>query len=468
MRELVEKQVASNQAELQAIEATLAKFSSAGVSTAELAGDGKQNAAADIYERFTSVQALLATVEEKIENLHRELSRQSPQADEIRAARAELGQYRTRYTDQNPLVIERVDRLAALEAENKLLVEEIRKDPSKAATLTAIGGEIYSKLVDLELERDTLKRQAGALEKMRQQAMQSPEQTIKIAALLESKANLKAAQSSLLGRLQEARFFEESAPGYYSIFTPAALDRVSVRTRTMKMTVISLAGLFGGTLCGLMLATFGAVLDPKLRTSSEAAAIVGAPLFVSVPVDGNSEKAAAIGGKLWLRWIGGFAQTKQPRAVWASAPGRGEETFWKLLLFQARKFSPALLIVDCGATRSEALAALPQSKMYDTEDLPALTAMHCPLNECSISESAELASLIKTCAASGREVWLRFAGPVQERTARLARSAQSPLVVVTLHTHTVAFWREQSELLHQSVGAPCGVVTTNVTSNFPN
>ena len=466
MRELMEKQVASNQTELQAIEAKLEKFGQDGLLTADVTGDGKQNSAADIFEKYESVHAQLANLDEKIDNLRRELSRQSPQADDIRAARIELGQYRTRYTEQNPLVQERIDRLAALEAENKLLAEEIQKDPSKAATLTALGGEIYARIVDLQLQRDTLKRQTGPLEKMREQAAQSPAQAMKIAELLQSRTNLKTAQSSLLGRLQEARFFEESAPGYYSLFTPASLDRVAVRSKSMKISVFSLAGLIGGSMCGLMLATFGAVVDPTLRTSLEAASVIGAPLFASVPADCNAEKAAEIGGKLWLRWIGGYAQTKQPRAVWTPVPGKGEETFWKLLLVQARKLSPALLIVDCGSARSGALAALPQSKINDPMDPPALSAMHCLLNDCSLSEIAELESLIKRCAASGREVWLRFEGPVQERAARLARLAQAPLLVVSLHARPVAFWREQADLLTHSVGSLSGVVTTNESSAF--
>jgi capsular polysaccharide biosynthesis protein len=456
VRILVEKQVASNQTELQTIEVRLAKFGRDGLLTPELTGDAKQNAA-DVFEKYESVHAQLATLAEKIDNLRSELLRQSPQADEIRAARIELGLYRTRYTERNPLVIERVERLVALEAENKLLVEEIRKDPSIAASLTAIGAEIYAKIVDLELERGALKRQEGILEKLREQAKQSPEQAMKIAELLESRANLKAAQISLLGRLEEARFFEESAPGYYSIFTPAALDRMSVRSRSMKISVFSLAGLLGGGMCGLMLAMCGALADPRLRTAAEAAAIVGAPLFASVPVDCNPEKAVELGGKLWLRWIGGYAQTKRPRAVWTPAPDKGEEFFWKLLLAQARKLSPALLIVDCGSTRSAALAALPQSKLFNTADLPTPAAMHCPLDDFGPSESAELASLIKRCTESGR---------AQERAARLARSAQAPLLVLSLHTHTVAFWREQAALLTHSVGPLSGVVATNESSAF--
>ena len=48
-----------------------------------------------------------------------------------------------------------------------------------------------------------------------------------------------------------------------------------------------------------------------------------------------------------------------------------------------------------------------------------------------------------------------------------ARLAQPPLVVVTLHTRTVAFWREQAGLLTHSVGPLSGAVATNATLAFP-
>lgn len=466
MRQLVEKQVASTQTELEAIEARLAEFSREGRLPADLLADGKPRAGIDVVEKSELARAQLATLEAKLESLRNGLSRQSPQAEEIRAARNELEQYRSRYTDRNPLVLERIDRLAALQAESKQLADAIVSDPSKAGALTGAANETYSKIVELEGERDTLKRQIEALEKMRQQAAQSPQEALQIADLLQSRADLKAAQSSLRGRLQEVRLFEESAPGYYNLFTPATLERVIERSKALKMSVFCLVGLAGGSVCGLLLALFGAVADPKLSTSAEAAAVMGAPLLASIPSHGEPDKMAEIGGRLWVRWIGGRAQVKQPRAVWAPAPGEGEEAFWQLLLSQAQKLSPSVLIIDCGSTPAPALAALPQASLHTAESLTALAAMRFPVDEHDLSETTAFAELINRRTAAGRDVWLRFAGPVQEPSARLARSAQLPLLVVPLQTHNTTFWREQSELLRHSVGAPCGVVVTNETSVF--
>src|SRR5205823_3660197 len=87
-------------------------------------------AQSEIDSKYEATKVDLEGITSQLNSLRAELQRQTPAADGLRQARAELDQFRMRYTDENPLVIERVDKV-------KLLEEQLKKEtavPSGSVT----------------------------------------------------------------------------------------------------------------------------------------------------------------------------------------------------------------------------------------------------------------------------------------------------------------------------------------------
>jgi hypothetical protein len=365
-------------------------------------------------------------------SLQAELLRHTPEAEELRQARADLDAFRARYTDQNPLVQERVAKIAALEAILKKQAAAPVADVSDIASHsgTLVADQLYLKMVDLENQRSASARRVEELGKQHELFAKSPETVSQIVELLQRKQMLRTAQALLLGRLQEVRIYEENAPAYFGVFAPADIERVAVTTKAFQVTVLGVVGTVCGTLIALGLVLLATIADRKLRTPNEAAKAVGAPVLGSL-APGEGARSLA-GAKLWMRWLG----------------GRGEVN----------------RVIDGGQTPSPALAALPQISYLDPwENTPSFAAVSCPVGAMPLAQIRDLQYFIENRVAEGVEVWLRLDGTVQEPAVGIVRAnACTPLLLAPLNARTTAaFLHEQAELLRHVGAPPCGVVALN-------
>jgi len=220
-----------------------------------------------------------------------------------------------------------------------------------------------------------------------------------------------------------------------------------------------------GSGCAVMAALVAELRVPKLRTPGEAAKATGAPALAAIPRDCTQVMKSEIGAKLWLRWNRERDRDRTGRGIWAPVNDAREEKFWHILLAEARRFTPSLLIIDCGSQPSTALAALP--RLADGAGAPALAALRWEIERFTHAEMRDACGSAERHRAAGREVWLRFDGPVQEPASSLARAMGAhPLIVMALDTEPAKFWREQVELMRESVGDPCGVVLLNASPAF--
>ena len=259
--------------------------------------------------------------------------------------------------------------------------------------------------------------------------------------------------------MQEVRLYEENPPAFYGVFAPAELENIETKRKPMKVAVFGIGGLFGGVLCSLGLVLLGGILDPRMRTPGEAAKTLGVPLLGALKAGGCVEEFSDIGGRLWTRWIGNGGR-KKARAVWAPAPDASENDFWRMMLTEARKLLPGLLVVDCGEDSPPAVAELPRITDSTADDF---VMIHRPISHCSLGEAQKFAEMIDRWRERGFEVWVRFAGPVQEPVTTLARALDAPLVLVPLHVTKTGFWKAQADLFRHSACPPCGVLALNDT-----
>jgi capsular polysaccharide biosynthesis protein len=466
IRRGIQTQIDANQAELQSLDEQMTKFPNAGLMLgADTQADSFVKMQDDIDARYNAARLELEGYTSQLAGLQAELLRHTPEAEELRQARADLDAFRARYTDQNPLVQERVAKIAALEAQLKKQAAAPVADVSDIASHsgTLVADQLYLKMVDLQNQRSASELRLQELAKQHELFAKAPETVSQIIELLQRKQMLRATQALLLGRLQEVRIYEDNAPSYYGIFDPADVDRVMVTTKAFQVTLLSVGGALCGTLFALGLVLLAVLADRKLRTPNEAAKAAGAPVIASLAA--GDALSARSGAKLWMRWLGSTrGDTHRLRTVWCPTNDAAEEKFWQTILVQARALLPGLIVIDGGEPPSAALAALPAASHLDRwEKKPPFSVIRCPMLGMQLPQITELHYFIENRVAEGIEVWLRLTGPVQEPAAGIVSSvASTPLLLAPLNAGaTAAFLHEQADLLRHIGAPPCGVVALN-------
>jgi capsular polysaccharide biosynthesis protein len=454
IREALNAQLVRNQTELKRLDQQ-----SLEVPREEVQLDTYLHSQGDIELKIDSTRIEVESLDSEIATLRSQLILQSPLADTLREAKSDLEQAMARYTEENPLVIEKRQKIASIEKQMADDTKAAQSDLSKFAG-TEVGNHLYMRIVELENQSEALKRQNEELSKLRAKSLSTSDQEFGLPDILRQKETLETAQTLLLNRLQEMSLFEQNAQEMYLVLAPATVDQVTAKGKPFKVTIYSIAALILGAGIAAGLVLLFEVLDSRLRTSGEAAKLTGVPIFASIPRYCAPDLKPEIAARLWLRWNRDRGRDRAGRAIWAPVQDAYEDDFWNLILDEARRFASSLLIVDCGKLPSDALAALPRpgegahgavifGERWNVEDFDHV-------------RMSEALDAIEKHRKAGREVWLRFDGAVQEPDSTLARAVGShPLVLIALDTESAAFWRDQVELLRESVGNLSGVVLLN-------
>lgn len=468
IRQYLQQQIESTDVELKRVNLAILDYSkSQGLIAADKQIDAYLRSIGDLDLRYETARLEFNATEFKIKSLQTELARQSPLADRLKAARQELEDAGSRFTDQNPLVLEKQEKVQALEKQLLLEASSASTDLSRFAG-TFLGNTLYLQLLEVQGQRRAYSAQLEELGRMRDTQRTAlaaiPEKEMGLAQLARTKQSLETSRALLLGRLREAQLFEERAPGYYQVFLPASIEGVDSRGKALKVLVYALAGfvVLGGAAVG---GALGAeLIDGTLRTGAEAARALGAPLFCTLPRGGPAPAATAdLSARIWIRWLGRQQAGGQPRIVWAPAPSPEEEVFWRLMLDEARRLRPDLTIINFSSDAPPpVLAGLPAVELANLEarsERPRCITVNPA--QLSLEQARTLLAQFQRHTASGRELWCRCEGAVREPLSSLARGAGTGLVVVALGVETLAYWREQAARLRETVGVPLGLVAVN-------
>ncbi|MEI6350199.1 MAG: hypothetical protein WCP06_03725 [Verrucomicrobiota bacterium] len=453
IRQFLQTQVDATDAELRKLREQILEFTK----REDLVDADKQitsylSSLGEVDLKYQTARIGLETLNFKIKGVEAELHRQSPLADKLRAAQSELEDLRSQYTDKNPVIVEKLAKVKALEEQVKQAEANSQADSSTYAG-TFLGNTLYLELVQLQNEAKAVAREAEEYDKLRTQERAKlnaiPEKAAAFAQLGLRKQSLEIARNLLFSRLREAQLFEENSPGYYRVFSPASADRIEVRSKLTKTAIFTVGGGAFFAFVSLLAALVMELLDPMLRTPWEAAKVFRAPLLGSLPKTGAS---SALGFELWARWVGAERTPGRPRIVWSPSPGEDEQLFWNLLFERASSLLPSLRVIDCGSM------PLPPSA-YRKVCIERIDAENF-----SIAEAQQLGGQICESCRGGSEVWIRLAGPVHEPLTTIGRCGQPALVLVRLHAEETEFWKTQGELLAKTIAQPAGVVSVGEIS----
>lgn len=467
IRQYLQQELDANQAELERVANGLLEYTRReGLVNIDKQIDAELRAIGDLDLRYETTRLEIDSIQVKLRGLESELTRQSPLVEELKTAQANLAEIRNRYTDTNPIAVDAVDRVAVIQAQ----LDRDQASPSEDLSTyagTFLGNTLYLQILDFRSQREALLGSLKELKILRDNArlkLQAlPAKELGIAQLSRNRASLEGTRDLLLSRLREAELFEERAPGYYQIFSPATLDAVITRAKPLKVAVYGLLGLVAGGGFVFVAALGLELLDSRLVTAAEAAKAWGAPLLAKLGTTPTEDSAAAEDSRhqLWSRWLGNSSTHQMCRVIWSPKSDPLEGILWQSLITEAERLLPQLLIIDLGDGPEHVpeLSHLPEVSLESAERrADTLQRVVVPGSSLSIEQANQLARRIRQIAATGRPIWMRLVGPVREPLSTLGQIGDSGLIAVPSARESIPFWREQAARYRATVGEIGGVV----------
>jgi protein involved in polysaccharide export with SLBB domain/capsular polysaccharide biosynthesis protein len=331
------EQMARTDADLAVVNKDLAEFSKG----TEFYGADREVEAylrelGDLEVRLETSRAESQAVDFRIAGLEGELARQSPAALDLGKARDALASLRIAYTDENPVVKDAREKVAALEkqlagakAGGAGMTDDFRY------TENTVANELYIQLIAARGQRETLAKglaQMGELRKRVGEKLKSiPEKSQRYANIVARQQSLQAAHDLLDGRAREARAYAENSQGLYRLFAKATEDTVEIRGRAIKIVLFAIAGFVlgaGGSLAWICLRE---LLDLRVVSAGDLRRVTGAPVALRLPDTAGLGPAELAGWRFraWsqlLRRLGLQNESRVAIAFMSACPGEGKSS----------------------------------------------------------------------------------------------------------------------------------------------
>jgi uncharacterized protein involved in exopolysaccharide biosynthesis len=390
-----------------------------------------------------------------------ELRAQSPLTADLRLKREELVYLRGRYTDNNPLVQEKLYEIAYLEQQ----IEEASSasgDDLKQFTGSELGNNLYLEIIALENERETLGQRIAGMETLLETRSATfsdlPEKSLGLSELRSRRDQLLNAIALIEGRRKEAAFYESNAPGYWRVFQQPDRSEVSHSSQNMKAVLLAMAGASSGTLLALLFALIWEYSQPGLRSVLETALVTGtrpvlrfvippqeAPswwcrkLYPHPPGRFNPQRLRAF----WITQSLRLRESRIPGLLFVvTGPCVKELLFWQELLQAVHNDGQKVAFYDLETSGTCTLAEL--------RNHPAICAWQTGPTELPANTPA-LAVVRMDQLAQGQHVaWLRRFGPYFWLS--------SPSEADRRQT------RELTDLVRDVIGPPAGLIVIDQSS----
>jgi protein involved in polysaccharide export with SLBB domain/capsular polysaccharide biosynthesis protein len=260
----------------------------------------------------------------------------------IQAAREQLDDLLTRYTDAHPLVIEQRARLAALEAEE-------RQAPSPAAGTPAARSRIAPAPVNSPLFYGRV----------------TPEEV----AMGERVRAMETNRALLIERQRAIQPFRDNPPGYFRVLLSAAANPTQLQRYRLEIALFACVGALIGLFGSAAQILLGEFLDNRIKTRIDIRRVTGLPLLATL---GDLNRMSPASQEQWAFRAWTALQSKlsiSPNhgmicGITSANSGDGRST-WIGLLSRAAKSCGfrVLTIIAQPAQRLPAELALPEKRL---------------------------------------------------------------------------------------------------------
>jgi protein involved in polysaccharide export with SLBB domain/capsular polysaccharide biosynthesis protein len=229
-------------------------------------------------------------------------SRPSPIQLKVNAAREEVVDSLTRYTETHPVVQAARAKLDALE-------KQLTNSPPQTVPIAPTEAEVAGQLA---VQRD-------AWELLRSELQP-----------------LETARRDMINRRTAAEMLVTEPPGYYRVFAPAELRDVKGDKREIKIGAVTVFMGFVGFMCFALLALLVELLDSRLKAPADVMRVTGLPLIATAPdlshASQNEQRDWAF--RTWTRLQGRLSPSLNHGlvcGVTSAGHGEGRSTWIKLL-----------------------------------------------------------------------------------------------------------------------------------------
>jgi hypothetical protein len=401
---------------------------------------------------FHNARISLQSLDAQIQALQGAIRKQNPAGARLRTQREQYEKLRSTYTESNPIVQEARAAMDQLEKE----IESQNKDTSlsdDSFTGTGVGDALYIELIKLQNEKKGLTQRTQELEILLSEGKKEmrtiPEKAMSYQKLADRKTSLLSARELIAGRYQEARIFEERAPGYLGVLAACTEDEVVRHGRTVKTILFGVVGgvFFGGlSLAGLLVLE---ITSPHLRTKRELELILDLQAVAELPRPLTPEALETA----WAAWMIPRFDRHQTHTAWTLLPFSGEDALWRDWMERGTKLFPSVIFVDLADTPLDLVHSF--SRHAGPNQIPASGAsvMTLPVSGLTLHGARQLAGTLTGWASAGALVLVRLAGPVREPSISMARALGPVVFFAALSSADRKEWRRQGEALRRTLAS---------------
>jgi protein involved in polysaccharide export with SLBB domain/uncharacterized protein involved in exopolysaccharide biosynthesis len=384
LHKFLNEQIKQTDAELDAVNKELSEFTR----DTEFYGADREVEAymrevADLDLQLETARAESKTVDFRISSVEHELGRQSPVAMELGKAREELASLRITYTDENPVIKDALDKVAALE---KQLADTVAAGSNAVSnfryTDNTVANELYVQLLDLRGQQEGLTKRLAQLEglhaRIQEKLKSVPETNQRYAQIAARQQTLQMVRDLLAGRQHEAQIYEDNPPGLYRLFAKATEDTVETSSRWKKIILACVGALIVGVGGMLVIICGYELMDMRIVSAGDLKRATGTAVAVRLP-DTSHLSAADLAQWRFRAWSQLLRQLKlksEPRVTLAftsAKPGEGKSTVIRLLRDAAHERRLPLVMVTNAPAGGGEIKTLP---LADALASPELVARH--------------------------------------------------------------------------------------------
>jgi protein involved in polysaccharide export with SLBB domain/capsular polysaccharide biosynthesis protein len=331
---------------------------------ASIEGDSKKTASetqpVDVDQQAKALQTQLIDLETKYEMLKIDLEANNPLNDKLQAARDELAEMLSKYTEEHPFVQRQREKIKDLEAQFE-----------KSKQAGAVPGAGTAAVPSTEPRSDNVHMVSASLQK--QSLGKQAEQTKALIERIKDKLrtatggngddalrnsryqSLVKLRSSLASRQREAELFQENPLGYYSVAAPATVERVFSKGHVKKSFVFGAFGSLFGFLALAGLIGIREIVDDRLKSAADVERATELPVLASLgdldQMDAAAQRAWAF--RTWTILRGKLSASQSQGFVCgiiSANHGEGRSTWVKLLTNTANERGLRVLTVSTKPT----------------------------------------------------------------------------------------------------------------------
>jgi len=228
----------------------------------------------NLQMRLAEARIALQSKAIQIQRYREELRNQSPLFEELRRKEKELTFLQGRYTEDNPLVKEKLYEISFLKEQlNALQSGEV--EDLKEFTGSDLGNNLFLEILALENEATELQKIVDTydtlIEEKKEQVASLPEMQMGLMQLTSQRQQLLEAQGLVEARMSEAEFYMMNPPGYWKIFQMPAAGDVSVSSQPLKALLLASLGFIAGILLASVIAFWWEFTQAGIRSPLQAA-----------------------------------------------------------------------------------------------------------------------------------------------------------------------------------------------------